>query len=418
MPREAEQRLVVLHERPPFHQQLLHPDEAGEGAADEEDLDLDRSRSGSRPPGRSPERRPTARASYPRRIRRKRNQTTERSRGSRTGTATRTGRSSSTRGTCPRSRHRGRSRRRCPSGGRRSAAGERSYLQRSRQRPRHEADRDPVHHDRGHDLVSARSSPSGLPGTAAKSMPPAIAASRTAGRCRNAGRKSRRERRGRVAVTIAEQVLTLDPDVEQTRLEAHRHRERREDQRRGGREHRRECRRVVGRRSSGWPRRPRADSRRSTIAINDPASKATPSAARSATPWTIAASTHGRAGGCRRDRRRAGGHQLASFGVGAPSMPRPISSGARVGRILAGDPPFVDRHDPIGERVDLVELGRDQEDAPCLPPSGRGSGARRTRSPRRRARGSAGTRSAASGWCPAHGRGSASAGSHPRACRR
>ena len=42
MPLNPEQRLVVLHERPSFHQQLLHPDQAGEGAADEEDLDLDR----------------------------------------------------------------------------------------------------------------------------------------------------------------------------------------------------------------------------------------------------------------------------------------------------------------------------------------------------------------------------------------
>ena len=39
-------------------------------------------------------------------------------------------------------------------------------------------------------------------GTAAKSMPPAIAASRTAGRCRNAGRKSRASAAA-LAITMA-----------------------------------------------------------------------------------------------------------------------------------------------------------------------------------------------------------------------
>ena len=93
------------------------------------------------------------------------------------------------------------------------------------------------------------------------------------------------------------------------------------------------------------------------------------------------------------------GHQLASsvIFVAPPSIPTPMSSARRVGRELARDAALVQGDDPVGQRVDLVELGRDQQDGAPRLPSAPGSVARRTRSRRRRALASAGPPAAASG---------------------
>ena len=97
-------------------------------------------------------------------------------------------------------------------------------------------------------------------------------------------------------------------------------------------------------------------------------------------------------------------------------MPRPTSSARRVRRELARDPPLVERHDPVGEGVDLVELGRDQQHgAPVgllvqdLAPD------ELDRADVEAARGLRGD-AAASGRSRARARGSASAGCRPRAC--
>ena len=170
------------------------------------------------------------------------------------------------------------------------------------------------------------------------------------------------------AVTIADQELTFDADVEQPALEAHRHRERREDQRRRDREHRPmlvaslnaklqhravDVERVLSVQDDDQRARRAiaiANATRSASALDRSPTRATRASERGRratmpTPATISSPPP------------------ASR---APEHPEPDLLRRRVGRVLPGDPAFVDRHDPVGEGVDLVELGRDQEHAPSF----------------------------------------------------
>ena len=89
----------------------------------------------------------------------------------------------------------------------------------------------------------------------------------------------------------------------------------------------------------------------------------------------------------------------------------------RVGRELARDPPLVQRHDAVGQRVDLIELRRDQQDRAAGRLLLQDLPSRRTRSPRRPSRGWAAPRATGRDRSPAHAPGSASAGSRPDSVR-
>ena len=145
------------------------------------------------------------------------------------------------------------------------------------------------------------------------------------------------------------------------------------------------------------------------------------SASRSASPCPMARSSH--SGLVFTPLPAAGGAvavsaiRRAPSAATSPSMPRPTSSAAASGGYSPVIRPLVQGHDAVGQRVDLIELGGDQQD-----PSAGGLllqdlRSRRTRSRRRRARVWAARRARASGRSRAPARGSASAGCRRTACR-
>ena len=102
-------------------------------------------------------------------------------------------------------------------------------------RPRQEADRDEVHHDRGHDLVST---PLHLQDP--RDRGPDHPAEHRRDQDHDHEDRARQEPQldlGPGGRDHRDEVLPLDPDVEHPALEADGHGERREDQRRGDREH-------------------------------------------------------------------------------------------------------------------------------------------------------------------------------------
>ena len=98
-----------------------------------------------------------------------------------------------------------------------------------------------------------------------------------------------------------------------------------------------------------------------------------------------------------RRRPRLVGHQAASSPPRPPVMAMPSSSSETSRPYSADDPALVDDEDPVGEREDLVELERDEQDRRGPRPAPRRAAGARTRSRRRRARGSAGRRRGCSG---------------------
>ena len=125
-----------------------------------------------------------------------------------------------------------------------------------------------------------------------------------------------------------------------------------------------------------------------------------------------------------RARRAARARELLDVGSDAqaaasfrppPVIAMPSSSSVDRRRVLADDLALEDDEDAVGEREDLLELERDEQDrlGPRRAPRS-GAGAR-PRSRRRRARASAGRRSAPSGRGRSRARGSPSAGCRPTA---
>src|SRR5438093_8397130 len=81
--------------------------------------------------------------------------------------------------------------------------------------------------------------------------------------------------------------------------------------------------------------------------------------------WTPTRSSHARRP--TRSIARLATTQLTTFSarlcpVASTGHPHADEVGGCVGGIFAGDLALVQRHDPVRQRVDLVELGRDQQD--------------------------------------------------------
>ena len=168
----------------------------------------------------------------------------------------------------------------------------------------------------------------------------------------------RRPRRG----DHADEVLTLDADVEHAALEAHGDGERREDQR--GRlgqdvaepvlapEPEVEDRAVDGGGTLAVGEDDQRAEQQRDQERDDERERLSGQVLHPLRALAFHVGRHGDPGG---------GHQPASATSTSPSMPRPTSSGGASGRVLGGDPALEQRDDPVGQGVDLVQLGGDQE---------------------------------------------------------